>query len=433
MCCCCCHNIHRHQIHLISYGFVAFILILTGLVFTIFAIFQKDSQIGKIWLAGPTTMVVGLVLCGKVIIDWSPAMHRGRHNSLDSIFDEEMALMTPRINKRYVPLTSQESRHVSISSHIRCQNVNCNCPHHVGRSPTAFVNREYTNSTPISIYSQRNLEDDSQSPNSTAGTKNNSNKFNFNQTLKTKRSTMGYQENNEVCKKYNYESIPNKLSNHHVELGKISKCSHQLPISQNRRLSSPLTNVPNSNFKFPSKLSLNLYSTNKLTNNTNNNDPTHSDYCNLSSLTKNKCRNSNDCSHNLKNIEQSLSHHNSQLYTNKPHRIGPSKIGKYSQILSSIRPTSPMSRCITSSLFVTPEPSTIEEESFCNSTFLHNCLCTQEYGSNSPNSGLELKKEGTSSSYSSSSVISGNEMVGNENHSCYQGETFIFNEHKYLI
>lgn len=45
---------------------MAFGLISTGLVFTVFAIFQKDTQIGKIWLAGPTTMVVGLVLVGKV-------------------------------------------------------------------------------------------------------------------------------------------------------------------------------------------------------------------------------------------------------------------------------------------------------------------------------------------------------------------------------
>ncbi|EYB82221.1 hypothetical protein Y032_0364g3558 [Ancylostoma ceylanicum] len=49
-----------------NYGFVSFGLIATGLLFTIFAIFQKESQIGKVWLAGPTTMVVGLVLCGKV-------------------------------------------------------------------------------------------------------------------------------------------------------------------------------------------------------------------------------------------------------------------------------------------------------------------------------------------------------------------------------
>ncbi|KAI6223588.1 hypothetical protein M3Y99_01447900 [Aphelenchoides fujianensis] len=72
MCCILCPRLHRHQIHLIRYplgikiyGLVSFSLISTGLVFTIFAIFQKDSQIGKVWLAGPTTMVVGLVLCGK--------------------------------------------------------------------------------------------------------------------------------------------------------------------------------------------------------------------------------------------------------------------------------------------------------------------------------------------------------------------------------
>ncbi|VDL71072.1 unnamed protein product [Nippostrongylus brasiliensis] len=77
-----------------SYGCVSFGLIATGLVFTVFAIFQKDSQIGKVtflgplllykvWLAGPTTMVVGLVLCGKVIIDWGPAMLHAREDSID--------------------------------------------------------------------------------------------------------------------------------------------------------------------------------------------------------------------------------------------------------------------------------------------------------------------------------------------------------------
>ncbi|GMT35901.1 hypothetical protein PFISCL1PPCAC_27198, partial [Pristionchus fissidentatus] len=88
---CCCTRLHRHQIHLISYGCVSFGLITTGLVFTVFAIFQKDSQIGKVWLAGPTTMVVGLVLCGKVIIDWGPAMMHAREGSIDSRLDEHMA------------------------------------------------------------------------------------------------------------------------------------------------------------------------------------------------------------------------------------------------------------------------------------------------------------------------------------------------------
>ncbi|CAD5221986.1 unnamed protein product [Bursaphelenchus xylophilus] len=93
--CCFCFNLHRHQIHLISYGCVAFSLISTGLVFTVFAIFQKDTQIGKIWLAGPTTMVVGLVLVGKVIIDWGPAMTHGRHGSIDSAFLEQMQMGIP--------------------------------------------------------------------------------------------------------------------------------------------------------------------------------------------------------------------------------------------------------------------------------------------------------------------------------------------------
>ncbi|KAH7732201.1 hypothetical protein AAVH_01099 [Aphelenchoides avenae] len=86
--CCLCLNLHRHQIHLISYGFVAFSLIVTGLVFTVFAIFQKESQIGKVWLAGPTTMVVGLVLVGKVVIDWGPAMLSGREGTIDSFLDQ---------------------------------------------------------------------------------------------------------------------------------------------------------------------------------------------------------------------------------------------------------------------------------------------------------------------------------------------------------
>uniref|UniRef100_A0A915E1A0 Uncharacterized protein n=1 Tax=Ditylenchus dipsaci TaxID=166011 RepID=A0A915E1A0_9BILA len=63
-----------------------------GLVFTVFAIFQKDSQIGKVWLAGPTTMVVGLVLCGKVIIDWGPAMMHGREGSIDSRIMDQLTL-----------------------------------------------------------------------------------------------------------------------------------------------------------------------------------------------------------------------------------------------------------------------------------------------------------------------------------------------------
>ncbi|KAE9417336.1 hypothetical protein Angca_001967, partial [Angiostrongylus cantonensis] len=88
-----------------SYGCVSFGLIATGLVFTVFAIFQKDSQIGKVWLAGPTTMVVGLVLCGKVIIDWGPAMLHARDDYIDSRFIEHYAtfhmpeIVDPLINK----------------------------------------------------------------------------------------------------------------------------------------------------------------------------------------------------------------------------------------------------------------------------------------------------------------------------------------------
>lgn len=49
-----------------SYGTVAFALVSIGLVFSVFAIFEQDSQIGRVWLAGPTAIVIGLVLCGKV-------------------------------------------------------------------------------------------------------------------------------------------------------------------------------------------------------------------------------------------------------------------------------------------------------------------------------------------------------------------------------
>lgn len=38
----------------------------------------------KVWLAGPVLIVVGAVLCGKVMIDWGPAMERGRAGSVDS-------------------------------------------------------------------------------------------------------------------------------------------------------------------------------------------------------------------------------------------------------------------------------------------------------------------------------------------------------------
>ncbi|VDN60505.1 unnamed protein product [Dracunculus medinensis] len=81
--CCPLSGIHRHQIHLISYGSVSFCLISIGLLFSVFAIFQKDSIIGKVWLAGPTTIVVGLVLLGKVVIDWGPAMNSKHFNSMD--------------------------------------------------------------------------------------------------------------------------------------------------------------------------------------------------------------------------------------------------------------------------------------------------------------------------------------------------------------
>ncbi|CEF59471.1 Hypothetical protein SRAE_X000121900 [Strongyloides ratti] len=429
MCCCCPCNIHRHQIHLISYGFVALILIITGLVFTIFAIFQKDSQIGKIWLAGPTTMVVGLVLCGKVIIDWAPAMYRGRHNSIDSIFEEQMALMTPRNNKRYVPLTPQISGPGSFSPYIKCQNINCSCPHHIRRSPASYVNTEFTNSTPISIYSHRNNIQDSPSSNSTVGKKSNHNKFNFNHIP----PIIGYQENDEFYKKYNHETLSNKSSNIPLELGNNSNLSHQQPISNYRRFSGSLTKLPNLYTTTPSKLSLNIYGNNKLTNNINSNNTKYNNFCNMSFLKNNECRKTKKCYHNNKINEEYDNCQNFEIYTNKQHKVGLSKNGNHQQILSTIKPVSPTLNCINSPYVVTPEPSTIEEESLCNSTFSHNCLCTQEYRSNSQNSVLDLKKEGTSSLYSLPSVVSGNEIVNYKNHSCYQGETFIINEHKYLI
>jgi hypothetical protein len=43
----------------------------------------------KIWLSGPVLIVVGAVLCGKVMIDWGPAMERRLSDSLNSqLYDE---------------------------------------------------------------------------------------------------------------------------------------------------------------------------------------------------------------------------------------------------------------------------------------------------------------------------------------------------------
>ena len=44
----------------------------------------------KVWLAGPVLIVVGAVLCGKVMIDWGPAMERGRAGSVDSRLVDEV-------------------------------------------------------------------------------------------------------------------------------------------------------------------------------------------------------------------------------------------------------------------------------------------------------------------------------------------------------
>ncbi len=45
-----------------------------GMIFSFFAIFVKESELSKVWLAGPTTIAVGLVLCGKVVIDCRPVI-----------------------------------------------------------------------------------------------------------------------------------------------------------------------------------------------------------------------------------------------------------------------------------------------------------------------------------------------------------------------
>uniref|UniRef100_A0A0N4ZBW1 Transmembrane protein 220 n=1 Tax=Parastrongyloides trichosuri TaxID=131310 RepID=A0A0N4ZBW1_PARTI len=442
MCCCCCRSIHRHQIHLISYGFVAFILILTGLVFTIFAIFQKDSQIGKIWLAGPTTMVVGLVLCGKVMIDWTPAMYRGRHNSIESMLEEQMALMTPRSTRQHVPLISQDSVGDSLPIYIKCQNINCNCPHHIKRSPTAYVNQDFINSTPLSIHSHRNMRQDSPSSNSTIGTKSIHNKFSFNQIPSNGGLNIRCQENNEIYQqRYNYETLSNKSTNMTSDVNNSFKNdSYQLSSPQNRRFSCSFTQISNVYPTGSSKMSLHTYGSNKISNsisnNSNNNDPTVYNFYNLSQPYNKNCRNSKHLTQRDKpnesccGYQSSLSQGPSNIkQKNFTTRVG----GRHPQILSTVRSISPMPRCIPSSLVVTPEPSTIEKESLCNSTFSHNYQHTQEYDAGIQDTSCDNRKEGTSSTYSTSSVVSGNEILNNENHSCYQGETFIINEQKYLI
>uniref|UniRef100_A0A914UZ71 Membrane-associated protein n=1 Tax=Plectus sambesii TaxID=2011161 RepID=A0A914UZ71_9BILA len=87
-----CHRFNRHKLHLITYGLVALALMVFGLVFSGFAVFHKNSQIGKVWLAGPTTIVVGLVLCGKVMIDWGPAQLHSDSSSESG--EEEQTLRT---------------------------------------------------------------------------------------------------------------------------------------------------------------------------------------------------------------------------------------------------------------------------------------------------------------------------------------------------
>lgn len=59
----------KYKPHIMAYGCVSFLLIVLGSVISMFAILQLDPAISQAWLAGPTTMAVGFVLCGKVIID----------------------------------------------------------------------------------------------------------------------------------------------------------------------------------------------------------------------------------------------------------------------------------------------------------------------------------------------------------------------------
>ncbi|KAH7707095.1 hypothetical protein AAVH_25681 [Aphelenchoides avenae] len=67
------------------------------------AIFQPDSLIGRVWLGGPTAMVVGLVLWGKVLVDWGPAMHRGRDETMESLQADPVPHIFPNGLARRIP------------------------------------------------------------------------------------------------------------------------------------------------------------------------------------------------------------------------------------------------------------------------------------------------------------------------------------------
>lgn len=86
----------RHRLHLFAYGFVSLMSIVFGIVFTGFALFERRSLISKVWLAGPTTLAVGLVLCGKVIIDYKPS------NQTDDETEIALDLSTDKVNQFFM-------------------------------------------------------------------------------------------------------------------------------------------------------------------------------------------------------------------------------------------------------------------------------------------------------------------------------------------
>jgi uncharacterized membrane protein len=44
---------------MVSYACVGTVLLTLGITFSSFALFKTDSQLAKVWLAGPTTIAVG--------------------------------------------------------------------------------------------------------------------------------------------------------------------------------------------------------------------------------------------------------------------------------------------------------------------------------------------------------------------------------------
>nr|CAD2158098.1 unnamed protein product [Meloidogyne enterolobii] len=72
--CCCLGRVHRHQLHLFSYGIVALFLILSGVVFTIFAVFQKGISDWK-----------GVAIRASAYCCWYCPMRKGK-NFLVKIF-----------------------------------------------------------------------------------------------------------------------------------------------------------------------------------------------------------------------------------------------------------------------------------------------------------------------------------------------------------